>query len=151
LWFSTQLSFAPLLADWRRLMERMASPTQPASQNSYETLIDVLAQLDMRQLLAVFNSIPILPVDPVIWLTSAGAQAFEVRSIWAAILAFLLVNAVALPLSAGFLTRMGEAVRGERMPIPLTLGRALRVGLTILGTAAVIAGVGMALVLPFLV
>jgi hypothetical protein len=42
-------------------------------------------------------------------------------------------------------------VRGERTPLPLTLGHALRAGLSILGAASVIAGVGLALVLPFLV
>jgi hypothetical protein len=74
----------------------------------------------------------------------------EVENLPGALLAFLLLNALALLLSAMFLTQLAEAVRRDRVAPAAGLRRAWRAALAILGCAAALVGIGLALGLPFL-
>lgn len=150
LWFGAQVSFAPLLQDLLGFLQRMQPASGTTDPASLETL-QFIGQIDMRQPLAVLNFIPTLPITQMVGLTGAVAAAIEVRTIGSVILAFVLINLVALPLSALFLTRMAEMIRNEVLTPGLTLRHSARSGLFILGTVAVIVGVGAALVLPFFV
>jgi hypothetical protein len=149
LWFGTQISFGPLVEDLRRLMS-ISSADAPSETGAAETLT-MLSQLDMRQPLAVLNSVPTLPVAQIIGLVGGATNVIEISSPWIAILIFMLINAVALPLSAIFLTRMADLVLGEKLSLQHFARRILRVGLSILGVAAIFGGVGAALLLPFVV
>ncbi|MDZ4722087.1 MAG: hypothetical protein SH847_26800 [Roseiflexaceae bacterium] len=152
LWFGTQISFAPLLGDLLGFMQRMQPASAPADSTdpaSLEKVFQFIGLIDMRQPLAVLNFIPTLPITQMVGLTGAVAKAIEIRTVGGVALAFMLINLVALPLSAAFLTRMAQMIRNEVATSELTLRQSARSGLFILGTLAVIVGVGAALVLPF--
>jgi hypothetical protein len=151
LWFGAQISIAPLLSDLSGLVQRLqpasvaaADPTDPAS---FEKVLQSLGQSDMRQPLAILNFIPTLPITQMVEFPGAIA----IHSMGGVVLAFLLINLVALPLSAIFLTRMAALVRNEVATPGVLLRQSARSGLFILGTVAVIVCVGAALVLPFAV
>jgi hypothetical protein len=150
LWFGTQISFAPLVSDFASFVERTQPVEAARDQNTIETLT-AFSQLDMRQPLAVLNSVPTLPVAQIVGLMGNTSEAIQVRSIWIALLIVVAINIVALPLTAGFLTRMADAVRSERRPWGVSLRFSVRVGLSIVGVVAILAVVGAALLLPFFV
>lgn len=153
--FGAQLSFAPLFERFGQMVQRM-QPVSDVQQSPAETF-RLLAELDMRLPLAVLNSLPTLPVTVLVSGTGADAPIFArpaamvIESLGGALAAFLVVNVLALPLSALFLTRIAIAVQGERLSAGAWLRRAFQVGLSILGAALVMAGVGLALALPFVV
>jgi hypothetical protein len=169
LWFGTQLSFEPLTVTFSSLLQLRAGAAaadslqaQPAEQ------LRALGILDMRQLVAVLNYIPLtiyifdgfgtgggalgLPMARSMpqLLGADRAGIVEVANLGGALLAFVLLNAVALPLSVAFLTTVAEAVRGERVAAATWLRRVWRAGLGMLGCVGVLAGVGLALGLPFM-
>jgi hypothetical protein len=156
--FGAQISFAPLFDQIGRLMQRM-QPAADTSDISAAESIAILARMDMRLPLAVLNTIPTLPVTAlavdvpgaVAAPLFARPTALTVESIGGALLVFLLVNTLALPLSALFLTRVTAAVQNERVTLAAWVRSAAQVGLSILGAALVMAGVGLALALPFVV
>ena len=169
LWFGTQLSFEPLTVTFSSLLQLRAGAAatdslqaQPAEQ------LRALGILDMRQLVAVLNYIPLtiyifdgfgtgggalgLPMARSMpqLLGADRAGIVEVANLGGALLAFVVLNAVALPLSVAFLTTVAEAVRGERVAAATWLRRVWRAGLGMLGCVGVLAGVGLALGLPFM-
>jgi len=168
-WFGAQLSFAPLLTDLAAIMrmstasaEQTGLPAQPAD------LLRNLGQVDMRQGLAELNFIPTLTMYQIVTADASGSpigiplvqqmpqpivpdrgEAILVYDVGGLLLALVLLNALALPLSALFLTQVAEAVRGERGVLATGLRRAWRAMLAILGWVGVVLGVGLALGLPF--
>jgi hypothetical protein len=170
IWFGTQLSFAPLLDDLSRLIRMSATAagqTDPDAEASAE--LRDFGPTDMRQALAGLNFIPTLNLYTVVSTDPEGrAMGFptvqlvppaidsqrkdtiEVTSIPGALLALLLLNTLALPLSAVFLTHMAAVVRGDRAPLATTLQRAWRTMVAMLGWIGIVAGVVLALGLPFL-
>jgi hypothetical protein len=169
IWFGVQLSFAPLLTDLAAIM-RMNSetagqtglPTQPAE------LLRNLGQIDMRQGAAGLNFVPTLTMYRIVTTDADGTptgfplvqevpqpivaergDAISVYNVGGLLLALVLLNGLALPLSALFLTQVAEAVRGDRSALATGLRRAWRGMLAILGWVGVVLGVGLALGLPF--
>lgn len=168
LWFGTQLSFGPLIGDLHDTMRGLqgSAAEQGELQAQYTDQFLALGQVDMRQQIALLNFIPTLTTNAV---TSVGgapnlpivqpvprliddrrADTIQVSSVPGALLAFLLLNALALPLSAAFLTLLAEAVRRDRAAPSVWLRRAWRAMLAILGYIGVFSGVMLALGLPFL-
>jgi hypothetical protein len=135
---------------------------QPAEQ------LRALGIIDMRQIVAVLNYIPLTIYVfnafgtgggalglPMSWampqlIDTGRASAIQVSNVGGALVAFILLNAVALPLSVAFLTKVAEAVRGDRAPTATWLRRVWRAALGILGCVGVLAGIGLALGLPFM-
>ena len=150
LWFGTQISFAPLVRDLAGFVERSQPIDASRDQNTIDTLT-AFGQLDMRQPLAILNSVPTLPVAQIVGLMGNTSQAIQIDSIWMALLIGIAINIVVLPLTAGFLTRMVDAVHNERRPWSEALRTAVRVGLSIAGVVAILVAVGAALLLPFFV
>lgn len=167
LWFGVQISFSPLLntlVDLLQREQRAAGETAAAEQ------VEQLRQAagwDMQPALAALNFIPRLSLNqveasqsaaalglpmvrPVLPALSAGRPTVVVGSVGGALLALLLVNLVALGLSAPFLTRMAEAVRDDRAGLAQWLRRTWRALLAIAGYVGIVAGVALALGLPFL-
>jgi hypothetical protein len=169
IWFGTQLSFEPLLVDLSTLMRMSAGAAdqsglqvQPAEQ------LRSIGILDMRQTVAVLNYIPLtiyvfdalgtgggalgLPMARAMpqVIDNARAGVIQVADMGGALLAFVLLNAIALPLSVTFLTKIAEAVRGDRASLASWLRRAWQATLGILGCIGILVGVGVALGLPFM-
>jgi hypothetical protein len=77
-------------------------------------------------------------------------DAIRVYNVGGLLLALVLINGLALPLSAVFLTQVAAAVRGDRAALGTGLQRAWRTMLAILGWVGVVLGVAVALELPFM-
>ena len=167
LWFGVQLSFEPLVDSFYRLLQQLPQePTAGDLQAQYEQIL-ALGRLDMRQPLALLNFVPLLmpyTLDPrasdslsgsfpavqaLPQLVEAARPTIMVSGPGGALLALLVVNAVALAISAVFLTLVGEAVRRDRAALPVMLRRSWRAGLALFGYVAVVAGVLLLLGLPF--
>jgi hypothetical protein len=168
IWFGTQLSFAPLLSDLSVLM-RLGTAEQSDASAQWLSRLEAFSGLDMRPQIALLNFIPTLTMYAVSSTNPDGTPAgftvvqespppllperqdtIKVYDIGGALLALVLLNGVALPLSAMFLTQLAAALRGERAALPLTTQRAWRAMLAILGKIGVLIGVGLALGLPFI-
>lgn len=164
LWFGAPLSLAPLISDVVRML-RSAQP--PAAGSDMQMMYDQLLArggTDLREQLAWLNAIPTLrlrvigslgqdgapglPTAPQI-LQPIAAGAIEISTFGGALLAFLAINALALVISSIFLAQVGAAVQRE-WPGAAGLRRALRIGLALLGSVAIIFGVALALGLPML-
>lgn len=171
LWFGAHLSFGPLITDLHATMQRLGGNVAEQSdlQAQYTDQLLALGQVDMRQQIAVLNFIPTLTTTIVTSLdTGDGSRGFpiiqsvprlidtqrtdtiRVSSVSGALLAFLLLNGLMLPLSAAFLTLVAEAVRRDRATPGAELRRSGRAALAILGYIGVLIGVALALGLPFL-
>lgn len=165
LWFGAHLSFGPLVEQLHVLM-RTSAVEQGELQSQLDDQLLALGQVDMRQQLAILNFIPTLTTN-VVGTSSDGAglpvvqpvprlidqqrgDTIAVSTLPGALLAFLLLNAVALPLSAGFMTQLAAAVRRDRATAATWLRRAGRATLAILGYVGIFGGVVLALGLPFL-
>jgi hypothetical protein len=144
--FGPRLSFTPLLDGLAGLVQRMQpSGADPGMLQDTVGVLEALGQIDMRAQLAALNFIPTLP--PV---SMQDADAIVISSVGGALAAFVLINALALPLSALFLVLTAQAVRGEAL-IWASLGRDIgRTAVAILAYIAVIAVVGLALGLPYI-
>jgi hypothetical protein len=169
IWFGTQLSFAPLLTDLSTSLRMSAGAAQEGSLQAqpFDLLRSISIQ-DMRPLVTVLNYIPLTIYVFDGYSTGGGAlglpwvaamprvidaeraDTIEISNIGGALLAFMLLNAVALPLSVTFLTKIAEAVRGDRATPATWLRRTWRAALGMLGCIGILVGVGLALGLPFL-
>ena len=171
LWFGVQLSFGPLINDLHTTLQRLqASPSdQSELQAQYTDQLLALGQVDMRQPIAILNFIPTLTLNSITAVSAEGdsagfptiqamprlidpqrADTIQIASIPATLLVFLLINLIALPLSAVFLTLLAEAVRGDPLVPRSGLRRSVRSTLAILGYVGVFGGVMLALGAPFL-
>jgi hypothetical protein len=169
LWFGAPLSFGPLFSNISSLLKGL----QPGivDQSDLQVMYDQLlanGSVDLRPQLAALNLVPTLrqyvvgAVDTGVGTTGVPAvqevprlidprrtDTIAVSSAGGALLAILVLNALALALSALFLSQVGAAVRRNWLPGG-GLRPALRVGLAILGSIGIILGVALALGLPFL-
>lgn len=147
--WGTQLSFAPLLRSLGNLMQRMqpADVDAALSQDVLQGLV-AFGQVDMRRQLGLLNFVPVLPLSQT--LPPDGAGTIQVAGVGGAVLAFVLVNLVALPLSALFLVLAGQAVRRDPVPGAWLVREGARVALAILAYVAVLIGAGLAIGLPYL-
>src|SRR5262245_43204896 len=164
IWFGTQLSFAPLFTD--------LSPLAPLGTRSAEQSAAAMEQMrrigafDMRQAIMWLNFIPtltmnkinstdadclptLLPLICVVPPLALERDTIKVYDLGGTMLAFVLLNILALPLSAIFLTQMAAAVRNDQAGLPTLAQRAWRALLALLGKVGVLVGVGLALGLPF--
>jgi hypothetical protein len=82
-------------------------------------------------------------------INTQRGDTIQIASVGGALLAFVIINVVALVLSAIFLGQVGAAVRRDWSPA-VGLRRATKIGLALLGALAIILGVGLALGLPLL-
>ncbi|HET9222393.1 MAG TPA: hypothetical protein VFO07_07815 [Roseiflexaceae bacterium] len=164
IWYGTQLSFAPLLTD-PPAMTRLGASS--AEQSAAAEQVRRIGGLDMRQPIAWLNFIPTLTMyairstevdclPTVVPLVCAvppplapERDTIKVYDLGGLILAVLLLNLLALPLSAIFLTQLAAAVRSDRVSLPTSAQRAWRAMLALLGKLGVLLGVGLALGLPF--
>lgn len=173
LWFGTQLSFAPLISDWqatlRVLQQAQGAPlgTELSSEMQQQSAqqFSLLRDLDMRQPLAIFNympttiyvlgslgltggglGVPLVQAQPL--MLDSQRSVIEVQHLGGALLAFLLLNAGALLLSAAFLTAMAEAVRDERLAPAVWLQRLGRATRSLFGYAALLIGAAVLLGVP---
>jgi hypothetical protein len=173
LWFGAQLSFGPLFNSVYSVLKSI----QPGlvDQNEMQVLYDRLlanGSVDLRAQLTFLNYVPTLRqyvvgsvdseagvasvpaiVEPPRLIDAGRADTIQVATVGGALLAFVVLNTLALALSAVFLAQVGTAVRqpkGARWLPRGGLSAAPRVGLAILGAVGVIVGVTLALGLPFL-
>lgn len=173
LWFGAQLSFGPLFNSVHNVLKSI----QPGlvDQSEMQVLYDQLlanGSVDLRPQLTFLNFVPTLrqyvvgsvgdsasatgvpAIQELPRLIDTGrADTIEVATVGGALLAFLVLNTLALALSAVFLAQVGTAMRQPRGARWLPLGglaAAPRVGLAILGAVGVKAGVTLALGLPFM-
>lgn len=149
-----QLSFAPLIEQLTEIMRRLAPPDTP-TETALEP-VAMLAQMDMRVPLALLNAVPTLPLrllgDIGPGVTGLPQPAtFMISSMWGIIAAFGLINLLALPLSALFLTRIAADLRSERPGLAGWLRQAGRATIMMLLTALIMAALAMALMFPILV
>jgi hypothetical protein len=165
IWFGTQLSFEPLLADLSTVA-RLGAATAEQSAATAEQIRRIGA-IDMRQAIAWLNFVPTLTMYAISSTDADGTPAglsfvrevpptlaperdtIKVYDLGGAMLAFVLLNILVLPLSAIFLTQLAAAVRGDRAGLPASAQRAWRAMLALLGKVGVLVGVGLALGLPF--
>jgi hypothetical protein len=164
IWFGTQLSFAPLLTDLSGLMRLRSTPAEQST--AAEEQMRRLSAFDMRQAITWLNFVPTLTmytinstdadclrlglslvceVPPI----ALERDTIKVYNVGGALLAFVLLNLLALPLSAIFLTQVAAAVRDDRAGVPVSAQRAWRAMLALLGKVGVLVGIGLALGLPF--
>ncbi|HEX5690313.1 MAG TPA: hypothetical protein VFX76_09950 [Roseiflexaceae bacterium] len=169
IWFGTQLSFEPLLVNLTDVLRLSVGATEAGSlQTQPLDGLRTLSVVDMRQFVAVLNYIPLtiyafnqngtgggalslpmaLPVPQ--WLGADQTSMIVIDNVGGALLAFVVLNAVALPLSVAFLTSVAEAVRGDRTSAATWLRRMWRAVLALLGCIGILVGIGLALGLPFL-
>jgi len=169
LWFGTQLSFRPLLDDlaaWVRAAQRGEAAADTAQ---FDALTRMVGQQDMRQLLVLFDFVPTMTtvvfssvaadgrplrgptgMDTAAMIDPQRSAVLEVSTLSGALLAFVLVNLVALPLSAVFLAELAEAVRREQPSLATMLRRSGRAALRLLGYFGVVWGLKLLVALPFL-
>jgi hypothetical protein len=163
IWFGTQLSFAPLLADpsaLARLGARSAEQSAAAAEQMRKIGI-----FDMRQAITWLNFVPTLTMYKInstdtdclslgmslicqVPPLAPDRDTIKVYDVGGALLAFMLLNLLALPLSAIFLTQVAAAVRGDRAALSTSAQRAWRAMLALLGKVGVLVGVGLARGLP---
>lgn len=169
LWFGMQLSLRPLVVSALGLWQRMqiVQPLPEDVQAQYDQWL-LLGRMDMRQPLAILNYVPqtlyslsmpgigegafgmpMLHGQPRL-IDERRTDLIEISTAGGAVLAFLIINTLALPLSAAFLTLVAAAVRGDRAPFTTMLGRMGRAALAILGCVGALTGIGLALGLPFI-
>jgi hypothetical protein len=173
LWFGPQLSFGPLFNNIHGVLKSI----QPSliDQTELQVLYDQLlanGSVDLRSQITFLNYVPALRqyvigsvdsaggvtgvpaiVEPPRLIDSQRTDTIEVASVGGALLAFMVLNALALALSALFLAQVGAAVRTPSGGMWLPgggLGTAARVGLAMLGAVGIIVGVMLALGLPFM-
>jgi hypothetical protein len=163
LWFGAPLSLGPLIDNFVALMRGLQPANAAGSdlQPMYDQLLS-RGGTDLRQQLAVLNFIPTLqlrvvgsfgdgiPTAAEILQPIDGASAIQISTLGGALLAFVLINVLALALSSVFLAQLGAAVQRELPAAAAGPRRVLRIGLSILGSLGVIAGVALALGLPIL-
>lgn len=166
LWFGAQVSMAPLITSITNTLKGLnpAAASQEELQLVYDQFL-ATGGVDLRQQLAVLNYIPTLrlyvvggadagagvPAIPEVLqlINTQRTDTIQIASVGGALLAFLIINVVALVLSAIFLGQVGAAVRRDWSPV-VGLRRATKIGLALLGALAIILGVGLALGLPLL-
>jgi hypothetical protein len=165
--YGVQVSLGPLIMEYAAVMQTFGS-TAPADAEFDQLLFDA-AHSDVRLQLAFFNCIPTyatyvfypigLSCNPTglsiiqpaaTLLTNQQGGVLRLSNGFEALLALLLINAIALPLSAAFLTQLAEAVRDDRAALVVRLRRIGHASLSILGYVALIGGLGLILGLPFL-
>lgn len=147
--FGTQLSFAPLFHSLSGLVQRMQpADADPAMAQEVVNALDAFARVDMRRQLGVLNVIPTLPITRIV--PADGAGAIEVAGLGGAALAFVLINILALPLSALFLVLTGVAVRREPLDGAGIAREGGRVALALLVSTAVVVSAALALGLPYM-
>lgn len=148
-----QLSFAPLIEQLTEIMRRL-SPANAPSEATLEPMT-VLAQMDMRQPLALLNALPTLPIrllgdiGPNLGLPQL--PTLTISSVWGVLLAFVLINVLALPLSALFLTRIAADLRKEHPGLWGWLRQAARASLMMFVTALILAALALAVIFPVIV
>lgn len=148
-----QLSFAPLIEQLTEIMRRL-SPANAPSEATLEPMT-VLAQMDMRQPLALLNALPTLPIrllgdiGPNLGLPQL--PTLTISSVWGVLLAFVLINVLALPLSALFLTRVAADLREEHPGLGGWLRQAARASLMMFVTALILAALALAVIFPVIV
>lgn len=143
LWLGAPLILGPLAGGLGASLEELAQALDRAGGQG--ALIESLLMSDLRLALAWLNFVPVLP-PPI----AVGADAISLREPWQLLGLLALINLLALLISSGFLTLLGEAVSGERRGPQASARQALRVAGTILGYLLALAGVGLVLALPFL-
>jgi hypothetical protein len=166
LWFGAQVSMAPLITSLTSTLKSLnpAAASQEEMQLVYDQFL-ATGGIDLRQQLAVLNYIPTLrlyvvggadsaagvPAIPEVLqlINTQRSDTIQIASVGGALLAFVIINVVALVLSAIFLGQVGAAVRRDWSPA-VGLRRASKIGLALLGALAIILGVGLALGLPVL-
>lgn len=166
LWFGTQVSLGPFARDLQGLLERMPPPAAAGSTQPQPIDLSGLGEIDIRQQIAMFNYIPLtiyvvdaldksrgalgLPmIQPVQQMLDARrADTIQLGSAASVLVAFALLNALLLPLSVAFLSKVAEAVRGDRATLGGWLRRAARATLALIGCIGILIGVGLALGLP---
>jgi len=165
-WFGPQLSLGPLISSSVNALKQLqpALSEQEDVQLMYDQLL-ATGGVDLRQQLALLNYVPVLhqyvvgsaeatggmPAVPEVLrpIDTQRTDTFEVGSIGGALLAFVLLNAAGLALSALFFGQVGAALRRDWSPL-MALRRAPKIGLGMLAALAIVAGVGLALGLPLL-
>lgn len=167
LWFGVQISFGPLLNTLVDLIQEQPRAVGASAMAEQIEQLRQVAQWDMQPALVALNFIPRLTMNevdasrttgllglpmmrPVLPVLSPGRPTIVVDSVWGALLTLLLVNSATLALSAPFLTRLAEAVRGDRAPLGQWLRRTSRALLAIAGYIGIAGGVVVALGLPFI-
>jgi hypothetical protein len=168
LWFGAQLTFAPLITSAVETIKRLqpSATSQGDMQPMYDQLLSI-GGMDVRQQVAFLNAVPTLQMyvvgamgqeagvelptraEVLQPINTLRADTIEIATIGGALLALLVINMLALSVSAIFLTQVGAAVRRHWLPSG-GLRSALKVGLAVLGAFGAILGVGLALGLPFL-
>ncbi len=83
-------------------------------------------------------------------LITDGGNAISVYNWGGMLLALVLINGLALPFSALYLTQVAAAVRGDQAALATWLRRIWQAMLAILGRIGIVLGVGLALGLPFM-
>jgi hypothetical protein len=173
LWFGPQLSFGPLFKNIHELLTSI----QPGliEQSEMQVLYDQLlanGSVDLRSQATFLNYVPTLHqyiigsvdsagnaagipsiIEPPRLIDARRTDTISVATVGGALLAFVILNALALVLSAVFLAQVAAAVRNPAGPMWLPRGgisAALRVGLAMLGAVGIILGVMLALGLPFM-
>jgi hypothetical protein len=170
LFFGAQLSLGPLIEDFHGWLTRVqADIPQPSELQAQSTdVLIAFSRVDMRQPLTVLNYIPLTIYGINVVGTGGNAlglpmvqsmpqlidtrrtDTVQIASVGSALLAFVLFNALALPLSVTFLTGIAAAVRGGKATLAAWLREAGRSTLALLACIGILAGVGLALGLPFM-
>lgn len=169
LWFGTHLSFGPIIGSIAETFQQLQTnqAMQADIQAQYDEQVMLLAHADMRSTTAFLNLVPTLMRYTVAHTDATGAplgmpllrelplmitegttRVAVINTIPLALLAILAINVVVLPLSAVFLTLLAEAVRGERANVGQWPRRSATVAWALLGYRLLIAGIGVALLLP---
>jgi hypothetical protein len=168
LWFGPQLSFGPLFNNIHNLLRSIQPELidQTEMQGLYDQLL-ANGSVDLRSQITLLNYVPTLRpyiigggisdlpaiVEPPRLIDARRTDTIEVASAGGALLAFVVLNTLALAISALFLTQVGAAVRrpGGGLWLPRAgLSAAVRVGLAMAGAIGAIVGVILALGLPFM-
>lgn len=159
LWFGVQLSFGPLISGAVDLLQAQQRAAGADTQVEQIEQVRSWAGVNTLPLVMPLNYIPLLSptqvgsgasVQPVYAPLDPQRSIIELRDLGGALLALLLVNLIALTLSAPFLTRLAEAVRSDRASPRQWLRRAGRAWLALLGYAGVLLGAIIVLGVPML-
>lgn len=162
-WYGAQVSFRPLINDLLALFQHSTPAAEAAPMQAIYAGWRVVGAYDLTQTLDRLRLVPRLALYSVPAATGGvfpsevlpqldpARVVFEVGNPSVAVLLFLAVNLLLVPISAAFLAMLANAVRQDRLTVRGMLALVARTTLSILGYAAMLLAALLVIGVPVLI